>query len=192
MAWVTKIGSGKYLTRSELENNALLVRAGLEQYGFTLASISGIMGNIQQESDGNPGLTDGNAWGLTQFDPYTRLTSYCDLYGLNWYDGDAQLRLINDEGYYTHDDYSDFARQWIPKPPYEDITWDDFKKLTDPGLAAKVYLRNNERPAVLDYENRATLAIHWYEFYGGQPVPPTPTIKKKLKLYMMLRLPRRF
>ena len=57
MSWEVKVGTGVYLTQSQMENNAKLFKQYFQSKGVTLESICGMLGNIQQESGLNPGKT---------------------------------------------------------------------------------------------------------------------------------------
>lgn len=177
--WYYKIGEGAQLdSQAEIRNNAQKSYNGLIALGFTPESACGIIGNMYVESTMNCGQKTGNAWGLTQFYPYTRLTSYCNLHNLTWYDGSAQLQLINDEGYFTATS-GDFERQWLPTTNYN-ITWDEYKANTNVEYCAKAYMFNNERPATDTSNLRAQWARYWYDELHGHT--PTPIRYKKLQL----------
>ena len=46
MAWLYEIGVGKYFNQSQQENNALEFYNYFNNYGATIESICGILGNI--------------------------------------------------------------------------------------------------------------------------------------------------
>lgn len=188
------IGEGAYLdNQSEIENNVLSIYRLLRSYGFTKQAACGVIGNIDRESSFNPGQKTGDAWGLTQFYPSSRLTAYCQAHGYpNWWDGNVQCELINAEGYFT-DTSGPFERQWLNANPPYNINWDTFKSLTDTEFAAKDYMWQNERPGTDTSEERARRAIEWEAFIDEHepdpPVPPTPTTFNPLKLIFQLMLP---
>ena len=185
-----KIGEGAYLdSESEVKHNVQRVHTILTGLGFTSEAACGIIGNMYIESTMNPGQQTGNAWGLTQFYPYTRLTSYCEREGYaNWYSGFAQCKLINDEGYFT-DTSGDFERQWLPVSGTDyTLTWDEYKALTDVRFAAKCYMYQNERPGTDTSEARADQAEYWYNWLQDHPSPSPSYLGRKLPLFMMCNM----
>ena len=88
--------SNAYLTQSQMDGNAQHIADFLTEKGWTRNAIAGMLGNMQRESNINPGLWEslnyGNTsggFGLTQWTPATKY--------LNW----AQER-----GYPCGNDYS--------------------------------------------------------------------------------------
>ena len=78
MSWT--IGN-KYLTESQMQGNALEVYKYFAGKGWTLNAIGGILGNMEKESNINPGLwqslKEGNysgGFGLVQWTPATNYT----------------------------------------------------------------------------------------------------------------------
>lgn len=49
------------------------------------------------------------------------------------------------------------------------------------------YERPDRNPATNHTELRQQLALKWYEVFSGSPVPPTPTKKKKMPIWMYVR-----
>ena len=80
MAWIVKVGVSAYLTRSEMENNATEFYGYFNSKGFTIESVAGMLGNLQQESNINPGMKQtasaSSGWGLIQWTPSSNLTNY--------------------------------------------------------------------------------------------------------------------
>ena len=48
MTWIVKIGLDPSMTQTELENNANVFYEYFDSKGFTIESISGMLGNLQQ------------------------------------------------------------------------------------------------------------------------------------------------
>lgn len=186
MAWIYEIGTVKYFTQSQMENNATEFYNYFSPLGYTLESICGMLGNIQRESTLNPGLKEresvSSGWGLIQWTPSNNLTDYATAKGQNWYDGNLQCLLINDEV------LNGYGGQWIPTTSYP-YSGAEFSKLTDVEEAVKSYCFERERAGVVALDERIQNGKNWYEYLSGKPPkPPTPTSsKRKMPIYMMIR-----
>lgn len=185
MAWVVKVGVSKYLTQSEMENNATEFYGYFNSKGFTIESIAGMLGNLQQESNINPGMKQtasaSSGWGLIQWTPSSNLTGYASAYGTDWSNGEIQTQLMWDEI------INGYGGQWIPKPSHGyGYTGAEFSKLTDVAEACKAYLYERERAGTEALSNRLTYANNWYEYLTGV-TPPTPTSRKRMPIWMMCR-----
>lgn len=85
MAWT--IGN-KYLTEAQMQGNALEVYRYFAENGWSLNAIGGILGNMEKESNINPGLwqslNEGNysgGFGLVQWTPATNYTNWANANG---------------------------------------------------------------------------------------------------------------
>ena len=58
MAWIYRIGVQEHLTQAEKENNALEFYNYFASIGVTLEAICGMLGNVDWESDLNPGMKE--------------------------------------------------------------------------------------------------------------------------------------
>lgn len=161
MAWIK---GNRYLSTSEMQNNAKLVYTYLINRGWSLNAISGMLGNMQRESTINPGIWQsliegsggGGGFGLVQWTPYTNFTNWADSNGYEWDDGDAQLKWINEETVSTG--------QWIATSNYA-FTFAAFKKSTEtPEYLASTFLMNFERAGVSAESERRTNARNWYNY----------------------------
>ena len=192
MAWLYEIGVGKYFNHAQQENNAIEFYNYFINYGATIESICGILGNITRESTLNPAIKQGNStslgWGLIQWTPATVLINWCKRYGYNWYDGTAQCERIKCEGEGTNNANG----YWLPTSDYS-YSWSEFIALTDVTEATKAYLYERERAGIEALDLRLQYANEWYGYFTGSPVPPippTPPLKlkrRKMPIYMMLR-----
>lgn len=191
MAWLVKVGVNAYLTQSEMENNATEFYGYFNSKGFTIESVAGMLGNLQQESNINPGMKQTasarSGWGLIQWTPSSNLTDYATAYGVDWATGEIQTQLMWDEI------INGYGGQWIPKPnkgyPY---SGKEFSQLTDVTTACMAYLIERERAGVEVAEKRVAYANAWYEYLTGvtpptPPTPPTPTKRKRMPVWMMCR-----
>lgn len=181
MAWIQ---GNRYLSRTEMQNNALIVRDYLIGRGWSLNAVAGLLGNMQSESTINPGiwqsLNENNmsgGFGLVQWTPATNFTSWADANGYQWTDGDAQLLWI--------DQRTTEVGQWIPTSNYT-LSFDEFKVSTQtPEYLASAFLKNFERAGVEVESERQTNARQWYTFIlnGSEPDNPSPTPSKKRKKF---------
>ena len=192
MAWLYEIGVGKYFNQSQQENNALEFYNYFNNYGATIESICGMLGNITRESTLNPAIKQGNStslgWGLIQWTPSTILTNWCKNYGYKWYDGTAQCERIKCEG----EGIKGANGYWLPTHDYP-YSWSEFIALTDVAEATKAYLHERERAGIQALDLRLQYASEWYTYLSGSPVPPTPPTppikhkRRKMPIYMMLK-----
>lgn len=180
--WVVKIGVEVGMTEEEMTQNVWNFFYYFDNLGFSVEAISGMLGNIQQESAINSGDKQGESeqlgWGLIQWTPATGLINAMRSIGKEWYDPYGQCYLIYNEAY---------GGSWIPTTAYP-ISWEQFQKINNVDEATKAYLYNRERAGIPMLEKRIAYGRHWYEVLTGTPpIPPTPTKKRKMPLYMMLR-----
>lgn len=173
MAWVA---GNFYLSRSDMENNALLFATLMNLRGFTKESISGMLGNIEAESGINPGIWENldpyvGGYGLVQWTPYTKYSSWA---GSGWENnGNKQCDRIAYE--------RDNNLQWISTSEYP-ISFKEFAQSTDsPRELADIFLKNYERPADPDQPQRGENAENWYEYLGGFSLVPIWLLTKRKK-----------
>ena len=168
------IKGNRYLSQSEMENNAVIIRNFFNDRNYSLEAICGILGNIQQESTVNPGLwqnfQQGSTtlgFGLVQWTPSTKYTNWANANGYAIDDGDWQLTWIHELTVPTG--------QWIPTPQYN-MSWSEFIHSTEtPEYLASAFLKNFERARDEEEANRRTYARNWYNYLSGiAPVPPSP------------------
>lgn len=184
---MTWIQGNRYLSQSEMENNAIIVRNYLTAKGWSMNAIAGLLGNMQSESTINPGiwqnLDENNlsgGFGLVQWTPATNFTGWADSLGLAWTDGNAQLRWI--------DEQTTAFDQWIPTDTYP-MSFDDFKTSTQtPAYLASAFLKNFERAGVEVETQRQSQAGEWYSFIteGSTPTPTPGSGKKQKKFNFIL------
>lgn len=182
MVW---IGGNRYLSHSEMENNAKIIWTYLSSQGWTLEAVAAMLGNMQSESTINPNIWEGlvvdyeGGYGLTQWTPATK---YIDWAGSEWENGDKELDRIIYE--------ADNGLQWfsnaeapIVDPP---ITFKEFSTSTENvETLADYFLWFYEHPAEPIQPNRAAQALEWYEYLGGIPVPTKST---KMPIWMYGRI----
>lgn len=167
------------LTHGQMEVNAEYIYNALIVDGWTLESISAMLGNMQVESSINPGRWENDVvggdptahgYGLVQWTPYTNYTDWATSSGYT--DPsimDSNLARINYE----------LANnlQWIPTIAYP-LSFEAFKESTaSPDILAMAFLANYERPADPNQPIRGEYALNWYNYLSN--IYPTDTIKKK-------------
>lgn len=170
------------LTKSQMEVNALYIYSFLKHEGWSENSIAAMLGNMQAESSINPGRWQGNnvgggpAYGLVQWDPFTKYTEWATS---NGYSDPSEMD-------------SNLARilyevknkiQWYATNRFN-FSFEEFAT-SDLSVSelAKAFLLCYERPAdqsesVQNY--RASLAESWYTYLTGQdPSNPDSSSKNK-------------
>lgn len=185
MSWIT---GNRYLSTTEQQNNAILIKTKLLEKGWSINAIAGLLGNMESESTINPGiwqsLDEGNyngGFGLVQWTPATNYTNWATENGYAIDDGDGQLIWI--------DEITESFGQWIPTDAYN-FSFSTFKTSTEnPEYLASAFLKNFERAGVEVEEERRSQAAKWYTYITGTEPDPDPdpeqtyNYKKKKKHY---------
>lgn len=194
MAWIS---DDRYLTQSEMENNANIIINYYRGQNIDDRTIAAILGNMQAESTLSPGLNErggGGGYGLVQWTPKQDLIDACNTLGLSPYtSGDIQIQVIIQEiigpqsvrQWYTS---QGFISNYYNSGATSDmigITGNDFLHNTmnwNPDKLAIMFMAGYERPSynplINHYENRKQYAMNWFTYMGGV-VPPTPVTNKK-------------
>ncbi len=210
MSWISK---DSYLTQSEMENNANIIINTYRELGYADISISALLGNFQAESTINPGLWErggGGGFGIIQWTPQSALINECEQLGLSPYtDGYIQTEVIWKELYpsyglgvyfITSSTITHYATSGATSNLIG-LTGDELLKNTkDLSLdeLTTAYMIGRERPSynpsINHISTRKVYSANWYEYITGEipptpptPPSPTPTIKRKLPIYMMIR-----
>lgn len=166
------IKGNRYLSIGEMQNNAAIHFSTLLAKGWTPEAISALLGNEQKESTINPGIYQNlnpehvQPWGfgLVQWTPWTNWSNWATENGYAMDDGFGQLDWIDRETV-------PFG-QWIPTTQYPE-TFGEFKVSTlTPEYLADCFLKNFERPEVIDQPDRQKYARYWYDWYNNAYVPP--------------------
>lgn len=197
-----------YFGETKQQTNARYIWQYLGSRGWTLNAVAGIIGNMQTESTMNPGLMEakeGVAWpsskkpseaeiedyvqryynakgrfpgyGLTQWTSTEvtkwsdhKLVKWCKANGLDYRDIDSQLKRILYE--------CEQGIQFGSTETYP-MTFKEFSTSNEPpDYLAKVFLKNYERPANPDYEQRGKQGQAWYDYL----LPFSPEMKPPLSL----------
>ena len=195
MIWIS---ANRYLTESEMQNNALMVQEYLLGRGWSNQAIAGMLGNMESESTINPGIwqsldssNPSGGYGLVQWTPSTNYTTWANSNGWDIAAGEPQLLWI--------DTVTVNFGQWISTDSYP-LTFDEFKTSTEsPEYLASAFLKNFERAGVEVEEERRSQATKWYEYIvnygmgeGGDTPTPSPSPgKRKRKRYNFILFRRR-
>lgn len=126
-------------------------------------AISGLLGNMEKESNINPGiwqsLNAGNysgGFGLVQWTPATNYTNWASANGYGITDPNGQMYWI--------DSVTVPSGQWIPSNAYP-LSFEQFKTSKDtPEYLASAFLKNFERAGVEVEAERRACARKWYDF----------------------------
>lgn len=190
--WHVKATGGYARESAAALDNAIQVFNVLSSLGWQRGAIAGYLGNVQFETELNPWrwqsdeilssddpripTSTSNAYGMVQFTPPGK---YCQDarahvipgFGPNYsnrqgseFDGYAQLLYV--------DQYADY----VPRAPYDMITYAMYKQMTgEPETCADIWLVNYER-GTPSYRRREN-ARYWYDilldYQPGQPdLPP--------------------
>lgn len=162
----TYISKNAFLTEAEMTVNARYIYDYLTSRGWSPTAVCGMLGNMETESTINPGiwqnLDAGNTslgFGLVQWTPSTKYTSWCSARGLEPSSMVSALariewELANGEQYYPTDAYP--------------LSFAEFKVSNkSASYLAQAFLLNYERPADQTQPARSTQAEKWYEFLKG-------------------------
>lgn len=174
----------KSLTTAQMEVNALYIYSYLTAAGWTAEAISGILGNMENESALNPGRwqsdsigNNSGGYGLVQWTAATRHIEWCRERGLDPSAMDSNLQHlvweVNDgDDYYSTSGYP--------------LSYPEFTKSTEsPYYLACAFAWNYERSAVVLWgteKEKEALRVQrggdaekWYKYLTGQePTPPDP------------------
>lgn len=194
LSWIS---GNRYLSISEMQNNAHIITAFFGLRGWTPNAIAGLLGNMQSESTINPGIWESlnednisGGFGLVQWTPASKYIDWVSdtVYPLE--DGFGQLIWIDEE--------TVPSGQWVQTDDYP-ITFEEFKTSTEtPEYLASAFLKNFERAGVEVEEERRTQASYWYSYINSLPdidfpdvpsepdEPITPSKKKRKKFNFIL------
>lgn len=161
--------SNAYLTQAQMDGNAQYIANWLSAKGWTRNSIAAILGNMQRESNINPGLWEsllyGNTsggYGLTQWTPASKYLSWAQErgypYGSDYSNAEAyingQLQRIVWE--------VENNQQWIATSAFN-FSFSAFTKSTQTAAyLTEAFLKNYERAGVEALSDRITAANRYY------------------------------
>lgn len=166
-----------YLSLDQMKDNALYLYGLLNNEGWTLNAIAGLLGNTQTESTHNPGIWQnlkegvGPGYGLTQWTPYTKYTLWCSENGIEPSEMESAVSRLVYEVEHP-------SEQWVTHSRYP-LTFPQFTQSEEtPYYLAITFLNNYEMPGNLNQPQRGKQAEYWYEYLSGEEPPdPKPWIK---------------
>lgn len=177
MPWIT---GNRYLSMTEMQNNADIMYSFFTEHGWTVNAISAMFGNMQTESTLNPGIWQGldpfvGGYGLVQWTPYTNYSNWA---GDGWQDnGQKEMERIIYE--------LEHNLQWISTGLYP-MSFQEFTTSEKtPAYLAQAFLYNYERPEVKPQPARSRNAEYWYEYLVGHP----PV--KQIPIWMLFKFKER-
>ena len=184
------------LTEAQKENNVNIIYAFFKNLGWNDLPIAAMLGNMELEGQMNPAQWEAGktiegvgqvGFGLCQWTPWTRIANFL---GENWRtDYTGQLRRIEWEAVPGHEGNVIDDGQWIPVASYEYYTFQQFAHDTTHSLEWLVacYEYSYERGTPM-IETRVQYAERWLAYIqAGPPTPPTPTPRRKMPVWMMLK-----
>ena len=187
MSWTARNG---ILTDAEMKGNAQMVADFFLGVSWTRNSIAAILGNMQAESGVNPGAWEGyvpynGGYGLTQWTPYTKLSTWATDRGWTWLnDGDTQCLRID---YEANNGLQWFANAELGITP--PITFGEFTQSHLPiATLSNYFLWFYEHPADPGPGTQAARqanALFWDSFldwHGAVTLPPWLLFKFKRRL----------
>lgn len=177
MPWIT---GNRYLSMTEMQNNADIMYAFFTDQGWTVNAIAAMFGNMQTESTLNPGIWENldpfaGGYGLVQWTPYTKYSNWA---GDGWQDnGQKEMARI----IYELENHL----QWISTSLYP-MTFSEFSQSDKPpAYLAQAFLYNYERPTAKPQPARSRQAEYWYEYLAGHP----PV--KQIPIWLLFKLKER-
>lgn len=178
----TWYNDNRALNREEMEHNALLIYkrfSGLWHSNPIFAAL----GNMEAESTINPGRWQtsfppyhkSSGYGLVQWTPWTKYSQWA---GKNW-EGNGDLECDRIEYEWRNE------MQWVKKI---NISFDAFTQ-SDASIEylTEVWVRNYERPAVVNLEPRIKAALYWAKYLEDVEPSPTPPPEQFRGIYLWLR-----
>ena len=180
--------SNAYLDIAQMAGNGQYIADYLIGKGWTQSAVAAILGNMQQESNINPGvwqdLNYGNmdgGYGLVQWTPATNYTSWADSRGYPW-----GGNYTNKESYIN----GQLERilwevtngtQWIPTAAF-DFSFTAFtKSAQSPEYLTEAFLKNYERAGTEALSERKQFARYWYNNLSYSGSGESDTIRRAVE-----------
>ena len=170
-AYIGTNGSGKDDPSDMQKVNARYIHKFFSGRGWSLNAICGMLGNMTRESTLNPGcwqshkVGKGPAYGLVQWDPYTKYTQWAASNEYPDYsEMDAQLMRITVELEVSYGSWQPGISQWQKKSPYN-MSFDDYiHSEEDVAYLTKAFLKCYEKAGVEELDDRVRMAEFWYKY----------------------------
>lgn len=179
--------SSNALTLDQMKLNAHYIYDYFRNQAYTKNAICAMLGNMQTESTINPGRwqsdrvggdPSGHGYGLVQWTPYTKYTT--------WVGTSKDPSTMNNNLDRIVFEVNK-GIQWISTSTYNFSFYDFTRSLETPEYLAMAFLACYERPADPDQPGRATQARFWWNYLEDTPpVPPTPPVRvRNTKKWLM-------
>lgn len=167
------IYGNRYLSQSEMENNARLVWNYFGSLGWTLNSVAGMLGNMQRESTINPGIWENLdpsqssilGYGLVGWTPGTRITNWLTSHGYELTSGEGQCAKIQEEW-----QHPEIEVVWLTTDEYPETFNEFVSSHESPEYLASCFLYNYERAGVAAEDERRQNARNWYNFLSSSQI----------------------
>lgn len=161
------IYGNRYLSQSEMENNARLVWNYFGPLGWSLNAVAGMLGNMQRESTINPGIWQNLdpsqpsvlGYGLVGWTPGTRITNWLTSHGYELTSGEGQCAKIQEEW-----QHPEIEVVWLTTDEYPETFNEFVSSHESPEYLASCFLYNYERAGVAAEDERRQNARNWYNF----------------------------
>jgi hypothetical protein len=168
MAWISSPSleiDRLYTMAENMTENAKYIFSFFRKNGWTSNSICGMLGNMQAESGiiaDRDEVGGGAGYGLVQWTPKSRLTTWANEHRLNYRTVDTQCKRIqweleNGQQFYATTAYPMDFRQFT-------------QSTKSPAYLAEVFIHNYERPANPNQPQRGVWAENWYRALVGEEI----------------------
>lgn len=157
------IRSNNYLTLEQQKHNASLIWLYFKDFGWSKNAVAALLGNMQAESNINPGLwenqDEGNlntGYGLVQWTPAQKVIEWLEGNGYAKDSGIGQCARIIYE--------LKNALQYYPTRDYPESFAEFSTSNKSPEYLAQAFIRNYERPYNPNQPVRSEYARFWYNY----------------------------
>lgn len=190
-SWIT---GNRYLSRSEMDNNAIKFYYTMSRLGVGYNAILGMLANLEVESNINPAIWENlepyqGGYGLVQWTPYTK---YSEWAGSGW-EGNGQKeceRVV----YEAEQGLQWFSNWYAPQVGYPEVPPISFSDYITSNLSPKIladywvlyYEHPNEAYIQSRIDNHQTLVDYYNNLLGGG-APVSSKIKWWLSAGMIRR-----
>ena len=163
----------------KMQDNAKYIFKWLGNKGWSKNAVCGILGNMQTESTINPGRWEsdrvegnpsGHGYGLCQWTPYTKYTTWIkSKEDAPTMDGNLSRIMFELEN----------GIQWIKTQSYPMSFYEFSISTQTPRYLAMAFLKNYERPADPNQPIRGDQAEFWWDYLSTDvPIPiPVPEVR---------------
>ena len=177
--WIT---GNYYLSRSEMDSNAVKFYYVMSRLGVSYNAILGMLANIEAESTINPGIWEslipyGGGYGLVQWTPYTKYSNWA---GSGWENnGQKECEMILHEAATGAQWFSNWYAPEVGYPVNPPISLAEYiHSDLDPKVLADYWILYYEHPAESNIDYRVAEHQAQVDYYndllGGGYIPPVP------------------